>query len=195
MRNLPAEWRVGVGAGAGPAQIIYIKSGATSYAANPNPAGAILLVYSLALSGSPTYATLTGGGTITSPPNTSPIEVTLDGTPGTLVVSGHFLTTSTITIPGAKNLNVNDFCVTHPEACAVKTKACSPLQVVDTVTGACVAPCSDGSAPSGGQCGTRAGGTAHPPAAPASAATSTAAYVVGGLGILVAGAAAWYALK
>ena len=193
---------MGVGAGAGPSQIIFVKQGVTSYTADPNPAGATLLVYSLAPSGSPAFAQLTGGGKVTSADGVNPVEVTLDGTPGTLVVSGHFLADVTITIPGAPkktNPNVNDICVTHPEVCVTKSHppVCGPGQVLDSVTGACSTPCVDGSAPQNSKCGSGTGPTAGGtgPSASAPAATNTTAYVVGGLGILVAGAAAWYALK
>lgn len=66
---------------------------------------------------------------------------------------------------------------------------CAAGQVKDSVSGVCVAPCPNGSAPASGVCHTTTATT------PATAPSGTGAYVAVGAAVLGVGALAWYFLK
>jgi hypothetical protein len=84
LSSAPAPQR-GVGVGAPSNQTITVSQSLTPFQTQPAPAGSVLLVYARGVS--TLLGTINGGGTITSPKQMSPIQVNLDGTPGTLKVS------------------------------------------------------------------------------------------------------------
>ena len=96
------------------------------------------------------------------------------------------------------------FCVMHPAACAKiapTSPACSAPMVADSVTGACVVPCPDGSIPANSTCPPvikATGPTTNPPSnAPAAQATSVSGdtVVAAVLGVIGVGAAGFYLLS
>ena len=96
-------------------------------------------------------------------------------TGATAVVTG----TAGVTITDIIDFGLNPSC----------TLSCPTGQIADSVTKACVAPCSDGSAPASGVCPPPVKGTGPvtPPAAAAATSTTSAGTVVavvGGVGVL-----------
>ena len=200
--QVPRDWemgeqigwqRLGLGAPSGsgwhsgpPTQNLSVVA-AGSYSTSPAKVGSLLVVTTPATGGQ--SASLNGGGSIdqTFVIAPLPVQVHLDGTPGTLIVSWQIpngqTVSAAITIVGSQE----GACQAHPELCAKAALPCTSPQVMDSISGSCVSPCWDGSVPANGVCPAHTT-TAAAPASSVSGAT-IAAVGLGAVGLI---AAVWY---
>jgi hypothetical protein len=136
----------------------------------------------------PTIATLLPGFKIAPGPNEYG-EWSASGTWTGATVAA-LAGTSGVTFTFLVDYGVTSGCTVTPAPCAAGT-------IADSVTGACVTPCSDGSAPASGVCPpvVPVKGTGPAPVVAPAATTSTGTVVAVGAGALLLGGLAYFALK
>jgi peptidoglycan hydrolase-like protein with peptidoglycan-binding domain len=113
---------------------------------------------------------------------------------GTLAVDGYYgpLTAAANSAVATANGggNVQAGCTAYTDTPTPPATGCASGTVADTVTGACVSPCSNGSAPANGVC---PGGTS--PGTTPTSSSSPWPWVLGAAGLLAVGGVAYAALK
>jgi hypothetical protein len=214
--QVPRDWEMGLGApiqpiksgvvpiiqpyghSGPPRQAISLVAGGT-YSTSPADVGSLLVVTTPSTGGQ--AAILSGGGSLDQAFVIAPlpVQVHLDGTPGTLIVSWQIpngqTVSAAVTIVGSEQTVCQAHpelcaappqtaCQAHPELCAKSVSPCTSSQVMDSVSGNCVAPCWDGSVPANGVCPVQT----SPTAAPVSG-TTIAALGLGAVGLV---AVVWY---